>query len=103
MSSPAALPKNKMLMQIYADVTGLPLTVVAASRGRRWAVPCTPPSPPGAYPDIRAAAARMGRAEREMSYNPIPRPARSTTRSIADYSTLHDYFGRGANDVMKRV
>jgi len=36
-------------------------------------------------------------------YHPIPEHQAVYDRIYADYVTLHDYFGRGANDVMKRL
>jgi L-ribulokinase len=36
-------------------------------------------------------------------YRPIPENAAAYDKLFAEYRTLHDYFGRGANDVMKRL
>ena len=56
----------------------------------------------GAYPDIPAAAAAMGKADRGASTCPIPASAAAYDRLYAEYRLLHDYFGRGANEVMHR-
>ena len=54
----------------------------------------------GAYPDIAAAAAAMG-----TSSGPLARPRRADAYDAlyAEYVQLHDYFGRGGNDVMHRL
>ena len=42
-------------------------------------------------------------APRTWSTTPIPENAAVYDKLFAEYVTLHDYFGRGANDVMKRL
>jgi ribulose kinase len=54
----------------------------------------------GAYPDIRAAA--MGAVSRAV-YLPNEADAAVYDQIYAEYLTLHDYFGRGANRAMKRL
>ncbi|MCW2777036.1 MAG: araB, partial [Frankiales bacterium] len=56
----------------------------------------------GAHPDVRAAAAAMGRVERAL-YTPDPAAADAYDELFAEYVLLHDHFGRGANDVMHRL
>ena len=53
-------------------------------------------------PGRRAASDAMGRVERAV-YTPDPRAADVYDRLYAEYRLLHDHFGRGANDVMKRL
>jgi len=36
-------------------------------------------------------------------YTPNPDDANIYNKLYAEYKILHDYFGRGANDVMKRL
>ncbi len=36
-------------------------------------------------------------------YKPIAEHSKVYDRLFAEYLQLHDYFGRGANDVMKRL
>ncbi len=36
-------------------------------------------------------------------YTPIPEHKAVYDRLFQEYLTLHDYFGRGSNDVMKRL
>ncbi len=99
--------KNKLLMQIYADVTGREIKlarqlqtcsalgsamhgVVAAGQAR------------GGYDSIFEAADHMAHVQK-LTYRPRPEDHRIYTRLFGDYRTLHDYFGRGSNDVMKRL
>jgi L-ribulokinase len=44
----------------------------------------------------------MGKVKEEF-YKPIPKNVEVYKKLYAEYNTLHDYFGRGANDVMKRL
>ncbi|HUM69401.1 MAG TPA: ribulokinase, partial [Chloroflexota bacterium] len=48
------------------------------------------------------AAANMARLQ-DVVYTPIPEHQAVYDRLFAEYQLLHDYFGRGANDVMKRL
>lgn len=44
----------------------------------------------------------MGRVKRAV-YRPDEARALQYDRLYAEYNTLHDYFGRGENNVMKRL
>ena len=57
---------------------------------------------PGGYDTIQQAAAKMAHLKDEQ-YVPIPEHKRVYDQLYAEYVTLHDYFGRGANEVMKRL
>ena len=54
------LLKNELLMQIYADVTGLQLSTIGSSQGPALGSAIHAAVAAGKYPDIRAAAAAMG-------------------------------------------
>lgn len=98
--------RNKLLMQIYSDVTGLPIKVAATHQGgalgsaMHGAVAAGKAA--GGYDTIQEAAAKMARLRAE-SYNPNTAAHTVYNKLFAEYVTLHDYFGRGANDVMKRL
>ena len=96
------LIKNALLMQIYADVLNMPLTVVSSEQAPALGSAIHAAVAAGAYPDVAAAAAIMGRAEKDV-YQPIKENAAAYDQLFAEYITLHDYFGRGANDVMHRL
>ncbi|MNI68285.1 Ribulokinase [compost metagenome] len=40
---------------------------------------------------------------KEETFKPIPANVEVYDRLYQEYSKLHDYFGRGENDVMKRL
>ncbi len=56
----------------------------------------------GLYPNIETAAQKMARLKEEV-VNPIPENQAVYDKLYAEYKTLYDYFGRGTNDVMKRL
>lgn len=96
------LLKNKFLMQLYSDVTRLPLSTIDSEHGPALGSALHAAVAAGAYPTIRDAADAMGKANQGV-YQPNEDAAKQYDRLYAEYSTLHDYFGRGANDVMKRL
>lgn len=96
------LARNALLMQIYSDVTRLPLSVVGSAQGPALGAALHAAVAAGAYADIRAAAKAMG-SVRKAVYVPDEGRARAYDRLYAEYVVLHDYFGRGGNDVMHRL
>jgi L-ribulokinase len=56
----------------------------------------------GAYPSVGAAADAMGRVIKGL-YLPNLERGKQYDRLYAEYEVLHDYFGRGENNVMKRL
>jgi L-ribulokinase len=89
-------------MQIYADVTGLQLSTIGSTQGPALGSAIHAAVAAGSYPNIRAAAEAMGAAPGEV-YTPIPANVAAYEALFQEYRTLHDYFGRGANDVMHRL
>ena len=96
------LTKNPLLMQIYADVTNLPLSVIGSAQGPALGSAIHAAVAAGAYPDVRAAATAMGSVDRAM-HQPVPAHVAAYNELYAEYTLLHDYFGRGVNDVMHRL
>ncbi|MCO1576871.1 ribulokinase [Crossiella sp. SN42] len=96
------LLRNELLMRIYADVTGLPLSVIGSAQGPALGSALHAAVAAGAYPDIRAAAAAMGSVRRGV-YQPDPANVEVYQQLYREYRDLHDYFGRGANEVMHRL
>ncbi|MBI4790876.1 MAG: ribulokinase [Chloroflexi bacterium] len=98
--------RNKLLMQIYADATGLtfriPETHQAGALGSAMHGAVAAGAAAGGYNSIVEAARHMARL-RDECYSPIPEHTAVYDRLYAEYVTLHDYFGRGENDVMKRL
>jgi len=96
------LLRNPLLIQIYADVTNLPLSTIESSQGPALGSAIHASVAAGAYPDVHAASEAMGRSNKAM-YQPIPANVAAYEELFAEYSTLHDYFGRGGNKVMHRL
>jgi len=96
------LKKNPLLMQIYADVLNMPLSVVESGQGPALGSAIHAAVAAGSYPDVAVAAASMGGRTRGV-YQPNPHDVERYSALFAEYLTLHDYFGRGANDVMRRL
>lgn len=96
------LKKNRLLMQIYADVTGRPVSVLDAEQGPALGSAVHAAVAAGLYPDVFAAARAMGQVTRG-AYRPDPAAQGAYDRLYAEYVELHDHFGRGLNDVMKRL
>ena len=98
--------RNKLLMQIYADVTGLPIYIPRATQvgavGSAMHGAVAAGAASGGYDSIMDASIKMARL-REESFQPIPENNAIYDGLFAEYVTLHDYFGRGENDVMKRL
>jgi len=96
------LMRNRPLMQMYADVLRMPISTIGSEQGPALGSAIHAAVAAGAYRDVRAASDVMGRVERA-AYTPDPRAAEVYDRLHAEYRLLHDHFGRGANDVMKRL
>ncbi|MDI2033455.1 ribulokinase [Paenarthrobacter nitroguajacolicus] len=96
------LLKNKFLMQVYADITGLQLSTIGSEQGPALGSAIHAAVAAGAYKDIREAAAAMAAAPGAV-YTPIPENVAAYEALFQEYRTLHDYFGRGANNVMHRL
>jgi L-ribulokinase len=98
--------KNKLLMQIYADVTGRTFKISASKQtpalGSAMFGAVAAGSGCGGYDTIFEAAQNMARLKDE-EYQPIPENQRIYDRLYAEYLRLHDYFGRGENPVMKTL
>jgi L-ribulokinase len=96
------LLKNKTIMQIYADVTRRPLSLIDSEQGPALGSAMHAAVAAGAYPDIGAAGRAMGRRHQAV-FVPDPSSADVYDELYAEYVRLHDYFGRGANEVMHRL
>ncbi len=96
------LLKNRHLMQMYADVLNRPISTIASAQGPALGSAIHAAVAAGAYPDVRTAAAAMGAVNRA-AYRPNEANAQVYDRLYAEYVALHDYFGRGGNEVMRRL
>ncbi len=98
--------RNKLLMQIYADVTGLPIlqthTIQGGAFGSAMYGAVAAGLDADGYDSIFEASRHMAHLREETS-KPIPQHQEIYDQLYREYVTLHDYFGRGANDVMKHL
>lgn len=98
--------KDPMTMQIYSDVLNMPVkiagTTQCGSLGSAILGAVAAGRANGGYDDVYEAAGIMGKV-RDTVYYPNPENVEIYNKLYAEYKTLHDYFGRGANDVMKRL
>ncbi|MDO3700204.1 ribulokinase [Micromonospora sp. C28SCA-DRY-2] len=96
------LTSNRLLMQIYADVTNRPLGIIGSAQGPALGSAIHAAVAAGAYPSIHQASAAMGRVH-EGAYRPDPDNVRAYDALFTEYRALHDHFGRGGDDVMLRL
>ncbi|MEE9188412.1 MAG: ribulokinase, partial [Anaerolineales bacterium] len=98
--------RNKLLMQIYADVTGLEIRVAAAQQtpalGSAMFAAVAADKDVGGYDSIYDASKAMAHLRDEV-YRPNLTHKKIYDQLYTEYVRLHDYFGRGENDVMKRL
>ncbi len=98
--------KNKLLMQIYADVTGRELKVAASQQagalGSAMFGAVAAGQEAGGYDSIVQAAQCMARLKKE-SFRPVAAHQKVFDQLYAEYVRLYNYFGRGENNVMKTL
>jgi L-ribulokinase len=100
------LKRNRLLMEIYADVLRRPIYVTTSDQGPALGSAIHAAVAAGLHADVAAAAAAMGRVD-ETAYMPDPDRADVYDELFAEYRTLHDYFsGRPeweGNNVLHRL
>jgi len=96
------LLRNRRLMQTYADVLGMPVSVIGSDQGPALGAAIHAAVAAGAYADVHQASAAMG-SRVQHAYVPNPAASKAYDALYAEYVRLHDHFGRGGNDVMHRL
>lgn len=98
--------KNEMMMQIYADVTNREIFIGKSDQtpalGAAMFGAVAAGKENGGYDSIFDAAEVMGKVE-DRTFKPIEENVILYDKWYQEYKRLHDYFGRGENDVMKRL
>lgn len=98
--------KSSLTMQIFADVMNMDIKMAASPHscaiGSAMFGTVAAGKDRGGYDSIIDAAKAMGKIKDKI-YRPIPANVEIYNEIYAEYAILHDYFGRGANDVMKRL
>jgi L-ribulokinase len=96
--------KSPLIMQIYADVTGRPFKLSASEQtpalGSAMFGAVAAGAAAGGHATIEDASRAMARLK-DVVYEPIPDNRAAYDVLYREYLRLHDYFGRGGNDVMK--
>ncbi|MEK8072585.1 ribulokinase [Rhodococcoides navarretei] len=87
------LARNPLLMQIYADVLRMPLSVIASAQGPALGSAIHAAVAAGCYTDVPVASKSMGKVRRNAFVPDEPRS--KTYDSLYEiYLELHDRFGR---------
>jgi len=98
--------KNKLLMQIFADVTGRTIKVARSEQtcalGSAMFGALAAGKARGGYDTIEQAARKMAGVRKQV-FRPHKKARAIYDRLYAEYETLHDYFGRGINPAMKTL
>lgn len=98
--------KNPFVMQIYADVINREIRISgspqAPALGAAMFGAVAAGRAAGGFDTIQEAATVMAKVK-DHTYRPIKENVALYDRLFEEYRILHDYFGRGANDVMKRL
>ena len=98
--------KSPLIMQIYADVTGKPYRLSGSDQtpalgsAMFGAVAAGPEA--GGFATIGDASRAMARLK-DVVYEPDPAAAAVYDVMYREYVRLHDYFGRGENNVLKKL
>ena len=87
------LAKNPLLMQIYADVLRMPLSVIGSDQGPALGSAIHAAVAAGCYADVPVASKAMGRVHRG-AYQPDECRSQAYDALFRIYSDLHDHFGR---------
>jgi L-ribulokinase len=96
------LLRNEPLMRCYADVIGMPISVIGSDQGPALGSALHAAVAAGVHRDIYGAAAAMGRVRRDV-YEPDPERARAYDELYAIYDSLHDHFGVRQRDLMREL
>lgn len=96
--------KNAMLMQIYSDVTNLPIKVSESTQtpalGSAMFGAVAAGKERGGFEDIFEVAKYIPKLKDKV-FKPINENVEVYNKLFDEYRKLHDYFGRGENNVMK--
>jgi L-ribulokinase len=98
--------RNRLLMQIYADVTGREIAVAASRQApalgaAMWGAVAAGAAA-GGHATIADASSRMARLS-ETRFVPRPEHRDAYHALYREYRRLHDLFGRGGDDVMRTL
>ena len=93
--------KNPFMMQIYADVLGVPIHVSKCTQAPALGAAIYAAASAGAGTIFEMAEVMGDRCCR--IFEPNAAHSQIYNELFAEYKTLHDYFGNGGNSVMERL
>jgi L-ribulokinase len=100
------LTENNKLLQLFADILGIPVHTAAtdnsAALGAAIYGAVAAGSTMGGYEDILTASSAMGESNSLTCY-PVSENVVIYERLYNEYKKLSNYFGGGANEVLKRL
>lgn len=98
--------KNALMMQIYADVLNMPVHVTNIKEGPALGSAIfgalAAGQENGGYDTIYEAAKKLGKTDMKV-YHPIEENVKVYSKLYDEYLRLYNYFGKGENQVMKRL
>ncbi len=94
--------KNSLMMQIYSDVTGREIRISGSPQAPALGSAIFGAYAGGYFKKLGDAIRVMGKVK-EIVYRPDPENSRIYDRLYAEYKIIHDEFGRGQNDILKRL
>ncbi|KAA3614019.1 MAG: ribulokinase [Calditrichaeota bacterium] len=96
------LTQNKLLMQIYADIIGVPIEVAASPQSSALGAAIIGAVAGKAYPSISVAASKMAPPP-ERIIEPIPAHHKIYSSLYKEYELLSVFFGENKDSVLKKV
>ncbi len=94
--------KDELLMQIYADVMDREIRIGGTTQAGALGSAIYAAVAGGAYGNVAEAAEKMSKPDYRV-YKPDSEAHEKYNKLYSEYKTLHDYFGKGGNNVMKRI
>jgi L-ribulokinase len=98
--------KSPFTMQLYADILGINIKISGSAQapalGSAIFAAVAAGTSNGGYNSVNDASSAMGKLK-DIVYVPNIENNALYEELYKEYDILHDYFGRGANDVMKRL
>ena len=94
--------KDELMMQIYADVTNRTIKISASKQTPALGSAMFGAVVGGYFRDLKSAAKVMAKLGSRV-YTPIAENVKIYNRLYREYEILHDYFGRGENNLLKRL
>ena len=94
--------KNSMMMQIYSDVTRREIRIAGSPQTPALGSAIFGALAGGCFKTAKDAVKSLGKVK-DTVYKPQSENSAVYDRLYAEYKNLHDLFGRGGNDVLKRL